>query len=263
MSINPFSLRGRIRLRARSRRLARRAFSSLPGWQEREKFHSELDFWLDAWNARLLNGQFWNDDIEALLSPLGEWPINDGNDQLDYATIRRLEAHAHGLRILKEAQIEDLGFFTGKTVMDIGPGAVCFLEASDARIGIAIEPLAQKFAEHGLLLPSKHVIYLPVPAEDLPLVNKSVDIVVSRNNLDHVSAPAAVVREIYRVLRPSGFFVLIVHLEPEASITEPHAFSVDDIRLLMRQFSTINEAIYHGGRTEAADTLAGLYQKPE
>lgn len=260
---NPVSIRGHIRLRARTRYVIRRILSLIPGWQEREKLHYELHFWLDSWNARLLSGQFWNEDIEALLRPLGEWPSDIKDGHTDYTTIRQLEARAHGLRILKEAQIESPDFFAGKIVMDIGPGAVCFLEASGARVGIAIEPLAREFAAHDLLIPSDHVIYLPVDAEDLPLVDKSVDIVVSRNNLDHVSVPAVVVREVYRVLRPGGFFILIVHLEPEASITEPHAFSADDIRLLMRQFSTVNEAIYHGGRTEAADTLAGLYQKPE
>lgn len=259
---NPFGIRGRIRLRARLRSLARQLFSLIPGWQEREKFHYELGFWLDAWNAKLLDGQFWNDDIEALLRPLGEWPAEIENNPLDYATIRRLEARAHGLRILKEAQIEKQDFFADRIVVDIGPGAVCFLEASGARVGIAIEPLAREFAAHGLLLPSNHVIYLPMTAEALPLLDESVDIVVTRNNLDHVSDPAAVVREVHRILRPGGTFILIVHLEPEASITEPHAFNAEDIRSMTRHFTTVNETIYHGGRTETATTLAGVYRRP-
>lgn len=262
MKLNPFGLRGRIRLRARTRHLTRQMLSLIPGWQEREKLHYELGFWLDARDARLRSGQFWNDDIEALLQPLGEWPAIAENDRADYATIRRLEARAHGLRILKEAQIESHDFFVGKTVVDVGPGAVCFLEASGARIGIAIEPLAREFATHGLLLPSNNVIYLPVAAEKLPLLDESTDVVVSRNNLDHVNDPSAVVDEVHRILRPSGTFILIVHLEPEASITEPHAFIADDIRLLMRQFITDKETIFRGGRTEAAYTLAGVYRKP-
>ena len=106
------------------------------------------------------------------------------------------------------------------------------------------------------------MIYLPVAAEKLPLLDESTDVVVSRNNLDHVNDPSAVVDEVHRILRPSGTFILIVHLEPEASITEPHAFIADDIRLLMRQFITDKETIFRGGRTEAAYTLAGVYRKP-
>lgn len=263
MKFNPFGLRGRIQLRARMRRAIRQVVYSIPGWQERDKLRYELAFWLDHWNARFLSGHFWNDDLAALLGPLGEWPADAESGSLDYPAIRWLEARGHGLRVLKEAGIESSDFFTGKTVMDIGPGAVCFLEASGARVGIAIEPLAREFAAHGLLLPSDHVIYLPVAAEDLPLLNDSVDIVVSRNNLDHVADPAAVVSEVYRILRPGGSFILIVHLEPEASITEPHAFAADDIRTLTRQFMTVRETIYHGGRTETADTLAGVYRKQE
>ncbi|QLQ08036.1 MAG: hypothetical protein HZY76_19915 [Anaerolineae bacterium] len=54
----------------------------------------------------MLSGQFWNEDIEALLRPLGEWPSDIKDGHTDYTTIRQLEARAHGLRILKEAQIE-------------------------------------------------------------------------------------------------------------------------------------------------------------
>lgn len=233
-----------------------------PSWLEQQKFSAELDFWINHWDARLRSGQFWNSDIENLLRPVGEWPIEWNSVSLPYATVRQLEARAHGLRILNEAQIDQSDFFADKIVVDIGPGAICFLETSDARGGIAIEPLAREFAAHGLLLASEHVIYLPVAAEDMPLVDESVDVVVSRNNLDHVTDPATVVHEVYRILKPGGTFILIVHLEPEASITEPHAFTADAIRMIMRLFITDKETISRGGRTEVAYTLAGVYRKP-
>jgi len=233
-----------------------------PSWSEQEKLSAELDFWINQWDAKLRRGEFWNSDVQALLEPLGEWPQVTGDSRPDYDTIRWLEARAHGLRILHEVRIDDPGFFADKKVADIGPGAVCFLEASGARVGIAIEPLAREFDTHGLLLRRDNVTYLPVAAEDLPIVDESVDIVVSRNNLDHVSDPVAVVHEVHRILRPGGVFLLIVHLEPEESITEPHAFDSDDIHSLVDQFITEREMIYHGGRTQGADTLAGVYRKP-
>lgn len=260
MTLNPLGLRGHIRLRARVRSLLRRVLSLIPGWQEREKLSYEMQFWLDTWDAKLRSGHFWNTDVEALLREMGEWPTEQIKP-FEYPAIRQMEARAHGLRILKEAQIDDVRFWADKTVLDIGPGAVCFLEASGARVGIAVEPLAAQFAQHRLLLASNNTIYLPVNAEAIPLLADSIDIVVSRNNLDHVTDPAAVVDEVHRILRPGGSFILIVHLEPEASVTEPHALAADDIRALTRRFTTVREMIYHGGRTETADTLAGVYQK--
>lgn len=256
------SVRRRFRLRSRLQRLNSELSASFPHSREREKMRHELGFWVHQWDAKLKSGQFWNGDIETLLRPLGEWPTNEGENSHDYASVRWLEARAHGLRILKEVGVTEPTFFAQKIVADIGPGAICFLEASGARIGIGIEPLAQQFAAHNLLLPSKHVTYLPVAAEDIPLVDCSIDIAVSRNNLDHVADPLITVSEVYRILKPGGFFILIVHLEPEPSITEPHAFDVEDVHRLIRGFVTIREVIEHGGRTASADTLAGIYHKP-
>lgn len=260
--LSKLRFRGKLRLRARlaglKHMLLRRV---VPGWQDRDKMSAELDFWISQWDRRLRSGCFWNTDVEDLLREVGEWPPNDVSGQLSYWKIRWMEARAHALRILREAQLTDLQFFVGKRVVDIGPGAVCFLEASGAQVGIAIEPLAREFAAHGLLLPSANTIYLPVNGEEIPLLDESVDIVVSRNNLDHVNNPAVVTREIHRILKPSGCFILIVHLEDGATVTEPHALSYEAIHHLVSSFETDRERILPSGRTEGGQTLAGIYRK--
>lgn len=259
--MDPFRLRGRLRLRARTGSAVHRLLSLLPGWEERDKLRTELGFWLNTWDAHLHSGRFWNEDVETLLRAAGEWSPIGGDGQPTYDTIRQMEARAHGLRILKEVQTDDLDFFAGKIVVDIGPGVVGFLEASKARIGIAIEPLAQEFAAHGLLLPSDNAVYLSVPAERMPLLNDFADVVVSRNSLDHVKNPSGVVSEVYRVLKPGGYFILIVHLEAEATVAEPHAFARSDIHHLVRRFETVRELVHKGARTVEGQTLAGLYRK--
>ena len=45
-------------------------------------------------------------------------------------------------------------------------------------------------------------------ADCIPLESSSVDFVVSQEVLEHVSDPFAVLREIYRVLKPGGLFYL-------------------------------------------------------
>jgi SAM-dependent methyltransferase len=257
-----FRLRGHLCLRARGRYAIRKLLSFVPGWEERDKLRTESKFWVDIWDAKLRTGQFWNEDVETLLQTANNWHPVGAYSQLTYLDIRQMEAHAHGLRILKEVRIDDFDFFNDKIVVDIGPGAVCFLETSSARLGIAIEPLARDFAAHGLLLPSDHTIYLPVDAEEIPLLDNLADVVVSRNNLDHVEDPHKVVDEVFRILKPGGYFILIVHLEPETTITEPYALEYDEIRRYIRRFEIVQESINAGGRTEAGKTLAGLYKKP-
>lgn len=236
------------------------AITLLPQQRVKHKQFAELDFWVNEWDAQLRSGRFWNDDVKVLLQEAGEWQGHE-SDARDYETIRWMEARAHGLRILKEVKITDRRFFEDKIVVDIGPGAVCFLEASRARLGVAVEPLAQEFAAHHLLIAAPHVIYLPVAAEAIPLLGDFADIIVSRNNLDHVEHPRRVVEEVYRILRPSGYFVLIVHLEGHSSVTEPHAIGLHDVRDLVRRFTLVQEVISTGGRTQSGQQWAGICQK--
>jgi len=45
-------------------------------------------------------------------------------------------------------------------------------------------------------------------AENIPWPNSAFDIVVSDNVIEHVSAPISVFREVHRVLKPGGFFLV-------------------------------------------------------
>jgi len=44
---------------------------------------------------------------------------------------------------------------------------------------------------------------------DLSLKNESVDIVTSRSVLEHIKNPESVYREIYRILKPGGYFIFL------------------------------------------------------
>jgi SAM-dependent methyltransferase len=203
----------------------------------------ELQWWIKIWNPVLKNGRFWNPDIPELLNLGPEFDTS-------YEGIRWMEAKAQVIRILKEAQIEARDFFKGKIVMETGPGPVGFLEACEARIAIGIDPLANAFRREGLLLPGSDVIYLNTAAETIPLVDDFVDIAVSRNSLDHVAEPEKVVNEIWRVLKPGGFFLVNVDVEHEKRPMEPHNFSLGEVDHLLSRFRIDRRIFYdrsHGG----------------
>jgi SAM-dependent methyltransferase len=147
-----------------------------------------------------------------------------------YEGRRWQQARAEVRRVLSEAGIDDPGFFEGKVVVDIGPGPLGFPDACPARLSIGVEPLAEAYREHGLLLEGSDAVYLAVGAESIPLVSSSVDVAVARNSLDHVDDPVAVVSEVRRLLHPGGTLILNFDAGHQPTATEPHTLSVEQVR---------------------------------
>ena len=204
----------------------------------------ELAFWTDTWDAHIRSG--------ALFAPGGLELLGEDDVAEDYEGRRWQEARAQVRRILREAEIDDPDFFAGKVVAEIGPGPVGFPEACGAKVAIAIEPLAPRLAAAGLLLRGD-AAYLTCGAEDVPLLDASLDVVVARNSLDHVADPAAVMAEVKRLLRPGGTLILNVDVEGVPTAAEPHAFEVEDVHRLVEPLHIDTERILeephgHAGR---------------
>jgi SAM-dependent methyltransferase len=204
----------------------------------------ELRFWTEQWEPHLRGG--------SLFSPNGLELIGEDSVADSYEGRRRQEARAQVRRVLDEAGIEDPDFFSGRVVLDIGPGPVGFPEACGAAVSLAVEPLAPQLDAAGLLLRGD-AIYLACGAERIPLLDASVDVVVARNSLDHVVDPPAVLAEVVRILRPGGTFILNVDVDGVATAEEPHAFSAGELRRLVHPLSVERERFLpephgHAGR---------------
>jgi ubiquinone/menaquinone biosynthesis C-methylase UbiE len=127
-----------------------------------------------------------------------------------------------------------------------------------------VEPLASEFQNHGLLLPEGDTIYLSIGAEQLPLLNDVVDVVVSRNSIDHVESPAQVIREIHRVLKPGGIFILNTDINHPSTVCEPHTLTVDQIHIMTAQFRKVRGMIFdhgHGHTGSDANVYIGVLEK--
>ncbi|MFL5779696.1 MAG: class I SAM-dependent methyltransferase [Thermoleophilaceae bacterium] len=167
-----------------------------------------------------------------------------------YEGRRRQIARAEVRRVAAEADSTEDELFAGRVVVDVGPGPLGFPDACPARVSIGVEPLAERFREHGLLLHDTPAVYLAVGAEAIPLVSGSVDVVVTRNSLDHVTSPPAVVAELARILRPGGELLLSVDVDHPATATEPHTLTLDGVGELLRPFDISREDVRdeaHGG----------------
>jgi SAM-dependent methyltransferase len=219
-----------------------------------DKYKRELSFWINKWEKRLQE-EWWSDDVPALLG------INKDPKIYSYQQRKEQEAVALFLRFLKEARIRNKLFLRNKIVVDIGPGPMGLLEASDAKVKIAIDPLAREYQKHNLLLDNSDVVYLDLPAEKIPLLDEFVDVVISRNSLDHVSDPFRVVEEIYRILKTNGHFVLNVDINHPPMIAEPHRITQNLIKKMTRDFKLIRKIVYSKPHGWKGKMYVGLFKK--
>ncbi len=123
--------------------------------------------------------------------------------------------------------LDDADYFN-KTILDIGCGPRGSLEwASEAHARIGLDPLSGKYRKLGT---NNHVMdYIESYSENIPLANGTCDIVCSFNSLDHVKDVDASLKEIARVVKAKGLFLLIVEVNHPASDTEPHFISPRNI----------------------------------
>lgn len=134
-------------------------------------------------------------------------------------------------------------FYINKKILDIGCGPRGSLEWADmASERIGLDPLVDEYLKLGA---DKHkMTYVKAPAEKIPFDEGYFDIVSSFNSLDHVDDKDNTIKEIKRVLKPEGIFLLITDVNHEPTVTEPLTFSWDIINEFKPEFEKIEEKHY-------------------
>jgi SAM-dependent methyltransferase len=194
---------------------------------------AQLRWWLDEWDPVIRSGGHQPGDALELLG--------EGEPAHDYLGRRWQQARAEVVRVAREADLGDIGFFAGKVVVDIGPGPLGFPDACPARVSIGVDPLAARYAEHGLLLPDSPAVYLSAGAERMPLLTASADVVLARDSLDYVDDPEAVIREARRILCPGGTLILLFDVDSVPSPGEPHTLTVARVRAGLAGMDIVRE----------------------
>ncbi|OGQ96075.1 MAG: hypothetical protein A2521_13280 [Deltaproteobacteria bacterium RIFOXYD12_FULL_57_12] len=160
------------------------------------------------------------------------------------------------------SEIKDIcGIGPESKVFDLGCGISSVLHYLEGdRHGI--DPLAEEYktiyAYPGSMKIQKG------SGEETPFVDDFFDVVFCTNVLDHVSDPLKTVTEIHRVLKKSGFFVLVIEVFTEKidrGLEHPHSFTDAEVEGLMAdRFSKVFDredvsAGLRGFMIEATDEL--------
>ncbi len=131
-------------------------------------------------------------------------------------------------------------FYKGKKILDIGCGPRGSLEwAEEAEQRIGLDPLANAYMGLGA---SKHkMTYVSDYVENMPFDNEFFDVICSFNSLDHVGDLKESCKQIERVLKPGGLFLLIVDIHKYPTPTEPQQLPWDFIESYFPGFEVLDK----------------------
>lgn len=134
-----------------------------------------------------------------------------------------------------------LPLLKGKTVLDIasGSGYGSYIMAAQAKhvIGVDIDEPAVKYAQKNYK--RANIEFKVGSAEDVPLEDNSVDVVVTFETVEHIPNYHKFMEEIKRVLKPGGFAIISTpnDLEfPEGNHFHLHEFVHDELQTMLAKY---------------------------
>lgn len=114
---------------------------------------------------------------------------------------------------LKNDLAEDLIITNETKILEIGSGAAGIVSRLKSNFRFAIDPLEELFAsiERFKKIRDPAVTYMTAKGEELPFPDSFFDLIILDNVLDHCQNPQKIIKEIHRVLRPSGIAYLRIN----------------------------------------------------
>ncbi|MGG1663931.1 class I SAM-dependent methyltransferase [Brevibacillus sp. NRS-1366] len=144
------------------------------------------------------------------------------------------QTHAKGSDL--ELLVEWLEPAKSWTVLDIatGGGHVARTLAPHVSLVVATDltrPMLEAASRANHQANTDNILYVQADAEELPFLDEAFDAVTCRIAAHHFPDPMAFVREVSRVLRPEGAFLLIDNIAPEET----------DLALFMNQIEKMRD----------------------
>lgn len=126
--------------------------------------------------------------------------------------------------------------FTGKVFVDVGCGTRGVLPVIKAEKKIGIDPTLSK-AKHSYVIDEIDVNYISEKAEDISLVDSSVDVLCCNNALNHFENPVLALAQMHRVLKKDGLFLLEVFIEKK-NIAHTVSFNACELNNMVSKYFT-------------------------
>lgn len=137
-------------------------------------------------------------------------------------------------------------FYEGKRILDTGCGPRGSLEwARMASERVGVDPLADKYRQLGA---DRHAMrYVNAGAESIPFADAHFDVVCALNSLDHVDDVERAIREIKRLTKPKGLFLLVVEVNHPPTNTEPLTLPWSVVDRFRDCFEVLDQRAYEVG----------------
>lgn len=124
---------------------------------------------------------------------------------------------------------ENASFVENRVIADFGcgpRGSLCWATGAKRRIGIDVLASAYK---RTFGLDDQPMEYVTSTESEIPLPDRSVDVLFTMNALDHTDRFESMCAELLRILAPGGLFIASLNLNEPATVSEPQSLTEEMI----------------------------------
>jgi SAM-dependent methyltransferase len=199
-----------------------------------DKYGEEIRFWKDEIKQYVCWYQGQVKELYGVPAPRPEERITRWTDNLSRCAIETW-VNADKWRYCKHLFVEPT-YFSGKKVLDVGPGPLGLSRFFAGAQVTGIDPLCREYVAAGYPIHSQGIHYECCHAEEMVERDRGeFDATISVNAIDHVDDFERTIREIERVTHASGEIRIECHYHA-ATVTEPNVLNDDIVRAAFKQF---------------------------
>lgn len=195
-----------------------------------EKYAEEIRFWKEEINYYV---KWYRGQLKELY---GVYLPSDRITRFASESLNAIETwvNADKWRYCNRLWVEPT-YFSGKSVLEIGPGPLGLSRFFAGADVCAVDPLLATYRRAGYPVDNQGIYYLQMFAEDLKFEDESFQCAISVNAIDHVDDFEKTISEIERVVKPDGEIRIDFHYH-EKTVTEPHVLNDEIVKSAFKKF---------------------------
>lgn len=160
--------------------------------------------WLKAQNSEK---EYWLETIDKKITNQG---IQTSFTSFEYDNRNYIEAAG----LISTRSKKHINISKNSKILQIGPAAYDVIYCLSDGIRYSLEPLSSAFKNHFENIDYSDCHLINAFGEHIPFKTNSFDLIIFTNVLDHVSTPELLLKEVQRILHPSGIVYFQVNTHP-------------------------------------------------